>query len=404
MESTKDIRRLDKSQTEAMFKLACYAFNKEPSVEKREHFARLCDHSWNYGLFVENKLASQVMCTPFEVNYFGTRYKMGGIGYVASYPEYRGQGGIREIMRMILTDMKKDGFALSYLAPFSYAFYRRFGYEQVFENISYHLSRNQLPPAPAKGTGYVRRVKLKEVEGILKELYANNPVNQRGGLVRMDWWWHYILNKQKEKNYAVYYNEKNQPEGYLIYERQATTFKISEWNYLSVAAFRGLGRFILSHESAFSEFVYVSPNNEHSLSYLLNEPNVTVDVQPYMMARIVDLQIFLANYPFLKVNRDCQFYLAVTDDYAPWNQGIWLLNCQKNQQPTLEKLTDDVNDSRYQKETLLSGNIQEWVQLFMGFRRPADLAFYERVAGPVAAFEILEEYIPRGLPTLVDYF
>ena len=131
----KEIKRLDRSQTEAMFKLAAYAFNKEPTVDYREFFARLADHSWNYGVFVDGMLASQVMCTPFAVNYFGTEYKMGGIGYVASYPEYRGLGGIKDTMKMILADMKKDGFALSYLAPFSYNFYRKFGYEQVFGNI-----------------------------------------------------------------------------------------------------------------------------------------------------------------------------------------------------------------------------------------------------------------------------
>lgn len=400
----KEIKRLDRTQTEAMFKLASYAFNKEPSVDNREYFARLADHSWNYGVFVDDKLASQVMCTPFAVNYFGTEYKMGGIGYVASYPEYRGLGGITDSMKMILEDMKKDGFALSYLAPFSYEFYRRFGYEQVFENIVYRVTRASLPQAPKKGPGHVKRLKLRELGTTLQDLYAKSPTNQRGGMVRMEWWWHYILNKKKGRNYAVYYNEAGDAEGYVIYDRAGSTFKVIEWIYLNVNSFKSLARFILSHESAFADFVYLSPNSEHSLSYLLKEPNVEVTIEPYMMARIVDFEIFLKDFPFVTGLATQDFYLAVTDDFAEWNTGIWHLHLAKGKKATIKKVSTDVTDPAFADKNVLSGKIQEWVQLFMGFRRPGDLAFYGRVSGPVELFNALEYYLPRGLPTLVDYF
>lgn len=399
---TKDIRRLGKMETEAMFKLACYAFNKEPSVERREHFARLADHSWNYGLFIEDKLASQVMCTPFQVNFHGTRYKMGGIGYVSSYPEFRGQGGIKETMRQIIADMQKNNLALSYLAPFSYGFYRQFGYEQVFENLNYELSSHSLPKS-IKAPGFVKRMKLKEVTPYLKELYEKDAHNKRGGLLREDWWWHYILSKNKERNYAVYFNEEKQAEGYVVYERHLDTFKVVEWNYLTPNAFHGLGRFILSHDSAFAKFICEMPNSEHSLSYLLDEPYAKVTVIPYMMARIVDLILFLEKYPFLRGAKDQVFLLGVKDDYAPWNEGVFELKVTKDGQSEVRKLSQDVSDPKY-KAHLLVGQIQEWTQLFMGYRRPKDLAFYGRLQGNIDLFNHLEEVIPRGLPTLPDYF
>ena len=48
--------------------------------------------------------------------------RMAGIGFVASYPEYRSQGRIDRIMRRILEDCYEQGIVLSYLAPFSFPF------------------------------------------------------------------------------------------------------------------------------------------------------------------------------------------------------------------------------------------------------------------------------------------
>ena len=70
---------------------------------------------------------------------------MVGIGYVASYPEARGQGGINQIMEKILEDCRYRKVSLSYLAPFSYPFYRRYGYEQSFDKISYQLNSRDVP-------------------------------------------------------------------------------------------------------------------------------------------------------------------------------------------------------------------------------------------------------------------
>ncbi|BDP76677.1 phage antirepressor KilAC domain-containing protein [Enterococcus faecium] len=57
---------------------------------------------------------------------------MAGIGYVASYPEARGQGGINQIMEKILEDCRDRKVSLSYLAPFSYQGMRNMNTPQIF--------------------------------------------------------------------------------------------------------------------------------------------------------------------------------------------------------------------------------------------------------------------------------
>ena len=92
-----------------MFDLVIYAFNQEPTAERQERFEKLLSHTQSYGFLIDEQLTSQVMATPFQVNFHGVRYPMAGIGYVASYPEYRGEGGISAIMKEMLADCETKG-------------------------------------------------------------------------------------------------------------------------------------------------------------------------------------------------------------------------------------------------------------------------------------------------------
>ena len=58
------------------------------------------DHSdglWQF--FNDKKLTSYIMVNKFKSEVFGHHVPMAGIGYVASYPEYRGQGHISKLMK-----------------------------------------------------------------------------------------------------------------------------------------------------------------------------------------------------------------------------------------------------------------------------------------------------------------
>lgn len=75
---TNKVRELGVSSIEEMFDLATYAFNGADTPERRERFRTLAENSWNYGFFdEEDRLTSQVMATPFPVNFYGQEYPNG---------------------------------------------------------------------------------------------------------------------------------------------------------------------------------------------------------------------------------------------------------------------------------------------------------------------------------------
>lgn len=88
---------------------------------------------------------------PWRANFDGHEVGMGGIGGVATLPQYRRGGAIRRCFEAALSDMRAQGMTLSYLYPFSNAFYRRFGYELACDEARWRVKLSLLPSLDAPG-------------------------------------------------------------------------------------------------------------------------------------------------------------------------------------------------------------------------------------------------------------
>ena len=119
----------DHETLENITNLIEYAFQKHQPIIDDSLFLSRYVHADCYGVYQDKQLTNLVMANHFEIQVFDQTAKMAGIGYVASYPEYRGKGGISTIMSELLADLHQQEVAVSQLAPFSEAFYRQFGYE-----------------------------------------------------------------------------------------------------------------------------------------------------------------------------------------------------------------------------------------------------------------------------------
>lgn len=395
-----EIKRMNGEHQDEMFQLAAYAFNAETTDKRKERFQKIVQHSWNYGYFSNNILASQVISTPFTVNFHKVNYQMAGIGCVSSYPEYRGQGGVSAIMKQLLTDLAQNKIELAYLAPFSYPFYRKYGFEQLFEQITYTIQAADWPNIKAI-PGQMKRVPFEVAQNTIQEIYQKIERNQRGALTRENWWLEYTFGLDQANQFAIYKNEQDEIEGYLIYQLSAARFTIKEWGYLTNQAFKSILRFVGSHNGSSQEFHFETGFDGQTLSYLLPAPLVKMEISPYMMGRIVDLESFLEKYPFATGANE-SYYLEIEDRYASWNDGLWKLSINNQGKATLLKIDslpqDDLN------ENTISGDIQTITQAFMGYRSLAELRFYEKISANETLIKALDKRLVKGVPVLADYF
>lgn len=395
-----EIKEMSVNHQDEMFDLAAYAFNAEVTEEKRTRFNFLLTHSLNYGYFSEGKLTNQIVSTNFKVDFHGVQYELSGIGAVSSYPENRGEGGITALMKALLKKLANQKTALAYLAPFSYPFYRKYGFEQVFEQINYRIKAENWPTVK-KVEGSIRRVDWEEARPIIEALYPKIESNQRGGLIREEWWLDYVYGMQEKYKFAIYLNANRKPEGYLVYTSAWECFEINDFGYLTKNAFQALVRFIGSHNGSSKEFSYNKGFDGENLSFLMPAPLIDMQVRPFMMGRIVEIQTFLDNYPF-KVGIEEQYYLEIEDTYGDWNEGVWSLKISQNGEGKIERANEQSND--LDDERLIRGSIQKFTQLFMGYRTGSELHFFEEVSGEKGTILALSDRLPEGKPILEDYF
>lgn len=393
---TENLRLTTDEDREAFYQLYQYAFNRQDTPARRAFFMDRYQHGWIYGLHDQDKLVSGLYSLPFEVNFHGAKYGMNGIGDVMSAPEYSGRGGAGKLLTAALNEMAANHVELSYLAPFSYAYYHKFGYEQTFNHAVQTMAAKALPRLkPSDFSGTITRYGNDGL-ALVNAFYAAQPANQRGGLIRPEWWLNYLTLKH-DWSVAIYRNATGKIEGYLIYERQTTNFAIQEWASSTPVAFECLANFVTKHGTSFETFSYEGPSDEHGLDLLADPYPLAVKTVPYMMARIVLLHDFIKKYPFTGTDLT-PIRLAITDATLPQNQGIWELALVAGK-VTMNRVTTDLT-----KRSALQLSVQQLTKALFGTRSLASEWQHGQISGDVNAAQRLDAVLVHEKPALIDYF
>src|SRR5699024_8952143 len=72
------------------------------------------------------------------------KLKMGGIASVATYPEFRRKGYVKELLQHTLIEMRKHGYIVSMLHPFFVSFYRKFGWDLLSNRLKTTIKKEDL--------------------------------------------------------------------------------------------------------------------------------------------------------------------------------------------------------------------------------------------------------------------
>lgn len=388
----------DKKEIEKIHELSSYAFNIKHSEEQKKAYIEKNTFITNYVDEIDGAVLSQIISYPFEVTIKGQAMKMAGIGDVATYPEARGTGGIRNIFQTIFKDLHDNGTELSYLAPFSQPFYRKFGYEIVFNSEEVRIPKAVMTQINPEKKGKLKRVKWEdqETKETLKGLYQETLGNEHGALIREDYWWEYHMFSNKDKHIVICLDDNNIPQGYLIYGLVGySEFQLFEMAYKNSFALRKLMTFAASHSGSFDEFVFTNSPGKAVLSLFNDIRGIERKIHSGMMVKIVNFESFVNNYPFKKSNQLEEFYLAVTDTSCEWNNGLFKVVIKEGKATCQKVENSPVID--------YSGSIQHYTQVFMG-RQTLDSAVWLELMEHNSDSSDLSELIEAETPRLYDYF
>lgn len=322
-----EIRLLkDKERFEASL-IATVAFHdrmEDPEKTKQES-EKETDQHW--GAFHEDgTLMAHIINNQYISNLDGTPVRNGGIGAVSTLPEYRMEGGIREIFLRLLPYAYADGEVISTLYPFSHAFYRKFGYETACWKNVYEFS-----PSVLKGYAFTGRSRLWKTGDPVSEwteLYTRFTADYNLAIARDDKRMEEHLKGEYYKDrkfcYMLYGAEK--PLAYLIFQDvrhdPAAILDVKDLAWDGPEGFRAVLGFLARFSADYGTIRLLLPRNIELLNLIRSPLAYDIQKSTYQnyMIRVVNAVEALKA---IRKPADCSFVVRVSDEVIPENNGTW---------------------------------------------------------------------------------
>ena len=388
------IRRLTEHEIDESIKLSSFAFQYRVSPEDMERRRKMQQPDRIWGYFVDGRLAAKAAVLPLRIWLNGRSVPMGGVAGVATWPEYRRQGLVRQLLQHVLGEMRNEGVSVSFLHPFSIPFYRKYGWE-----VTADAAVLELPPAKCGGfamQGNMRRIDrpLEELP-LLRDLYGRYAARFNTMLDRDASWWEQRVLIDDRLCYC-YENASGEPQGFMLFTLRERLMHITEWICLTREAREGMLHFIANHDSM-ADKVQLKVSANDRLPFLLSDPRFTQTRTPHCMGRIVDVQAFVNNYAF-RPGDPTRLRLRIADEAAPWNDGDFLLTIDEDGTGKLEPAATGIDAPK------LACHIRALSAVLLGDQRPVPLYEDGLYTGDAAAAEAFEARIPSTPTNLIDFF
>ncbi|MGM1386257.1 GNAT family N-acetyltransferase [Bacillus cereus group sp. BceL293] len=384
-----NVIRLKEDKFREALRLSEYAFQYKVEEERmQQQLTRMKESHEVYGIMEGNDLAAKLHLIPFHIYIGKEKFKMGGVAGVATYPEYRRSGYVKELLQHSLQTMKKDGYTVSMLHPFAVTFYRKYGWELCANLLVCHLTKSDLV-MKKQVNGTVKRFNKENHPEEVEKLYETYAERFSGMLVRNEKWW--LRAVYEDLTLAIYYDENKTAAGYMLYKIEKSKMTVEEFVPLHNEARNGLWNFICQHDSMIKELEMTVSENEQLL-YTLQEPRVKTEIKPYFMGRIVDVEQFLKQYELNWNNVQQELILYITDSFAPWdNVSVRLANYEITiiEEPMDKGIKLDIN--------ALS-------TILLGYKRPLELNELELISGSEEEIRTFENVVPVHKPFIYDFF
>ncbi|MEA4887985.1 MAG: GNAT family N-acetyltransferase [Clostridiaceae bacterium] len=376
-----------------------------------------------WGAYMDNRLIAQVQGIDYQMRYENQVVSMCGIGGVATLPEYRRQGSVKEIMRHLLRDSRSRGQIFSYLYPFSYAFYGRFGYGHGCRCWHVEIPISAFRALPE--TGRIKRYETADLPAV-KTVYDQFSAGMNGMVVRGAAAWSQLLDKDPylEQRYTYLWSDDSGKTGaWMTFETKAESggdcLQIIDWASVSSIALRGLLAFINRFTDQYARVKLTVPQS-CDLTTLFPEPYPLAHKLGFSgQIRVVDIKAALAmlqrplwlserfKRPDIGPYGNRVICIGVDDDFLPENSGLYHLdlNGAANEvsfQPASPAAADapdpaDLHVSARLLATLLLGS-----QGLADLREHPEIRFNTALTPERTV--LLEAMFPRKNAAITDYF
>ncbi len=318
---------------------------------------------------------------------------MGGISEVATLPEERNRGHASALMRDTLRELSRLGYCTSILFPFSFRYYRKFGYELAGNHCQFWCRPHNLPSFAEHC--HVRPATPADIAS-LDAIYCEASRRKACALVRSTERWAelvggdafhtVVFDRDAPAGYGVLRDSEDQYGGRLLV--------VEELSFLSAEARRGM----IGHLSRYSgeAIEWCAPPTDLAESGVLRsvaplregyKPRGIATVRPMFQFRVVDVLAALKARAPVYAGLRGELSLLLRDDILPQNARPVAISARDG---TVQILAD------HRTEHWLEADIRAFSQVFCGYVSPAEAVSQGlvQVSDPEAV-NVAEDFFPR---------
>ncbi len=273
----------------------------------------------------DGKLCAKIEIHPYHVFFDGNRCGMGGIGGVASRPECRRGGHIRKLMENALEEMNDREMTFSYLYPFSFFFYGKFGYDPL---ASYHVLTAPVEPLlklgmPCSIEQYHPGMDVRPYYSVYAEF-----ARQRNMMVdRTENSWAWRFRDDPEEKLAYYWltrREDGTPNGYLYYtDGKDGCINVRELIWNDTKALETIMAFLGKFSENRDKVTMRCMPGFLPEAFWPNLWQVECHLHHCGMNRVINARRAFEMMKKPWFPGEC--VVEVSDQTAPWNTGRWLI-------------------------------------------------------------------------------
>ncbi len=282
------------------------------------------------------RMVSAISTMTHQVMYEGNVITCGEPHMVGTLPEARGLGAVRAIMEQILREYKSRGDLFAKLIPFSFAFYRKYGFELASEFLKQKaaidqfagfrqefaaaqiLSQQQADEARLLYENYIRRYNMADMRSD-----ADWALGRYGEFGQRDWQYEdrqrysYLFTDQ-DANARAYFTFIfiHGPQGPFTGE-----MKVTDLAFDSPEALRSIFGFIYGMRAKITH-VSVDTPRDLDLSLILPEcDSVERKLDGYITARALNIEGILT--AMKQPHESGTYSVRVTDGFLSENTGTY---------------------------------------------------------------------------------
>lgn len=237
----------------------------------------------------EDKVLSAMQLLDFDIAIRGKIYPCTYIAGVSTLPEFRGKGLATKVMEYAEEVAKSRGREFLMLTPSIDNFYEKFGYTSCYERLEFSYC-----PADFKHekSGFTsKKARLSDIAD-LAEIYDTFTGFYDGYVKRTAKDFADIVEQYSLESGGVYifYDEKDRPAAYIVYDLSDRTIYADEIAYASKAGLNAALEFIYLHGSQIDRTVIFAPSHG-LLNQTLYSRQIEIKRIPTIMVKSINKQI-----------------------------------------------------------------------------------------------------------------